>query len=135
MAELSEKLTRRRALEDRKDKIATDAMDLFTLSKDLWPTPTQLQGLRAAAASTDSVEEVKIFIQYQVGREQIKKPFGDKLIDHIKSWESETNGDMKLYIEIVRQFLGNAVRYRKYMEYRDNDKQDSKQAKDVGETQ
>ena len=117
MAELDKMLVlkRRRALEDKKDDIASAAIDVFTQPK---PSAAQLQGLRTAAASTDSVKEVKIFIQYQIGRGQIKPGFGEALLTTITEWQGQADpDDPKLYIEMVRQFLGNVVRYGKYQDY------------------
>lgn len=111
--DLSAVLARRRALEAKKDEILKLIEERFG-EVNYWPKPTQLQNLRTIAASTDSVKEVKIFIQYQMSRTgaPIGAQLGNALLDAIGSLE-EPN-DPLLSIEKVRYFLGNLARYAAY---------------------
>lgn len=111
--DLSAVLARRRALEAKKDEILKLIEERFG-KVNYWPKPTQLQNLRTIAASTDSVKEVEIFIQYQMSRTgaPIGAQLGNALLDAIGSLE-EPN-DPLLSIEKVRYFLGNLARYAAY---------------------
>lgn len=108
--DLSAVLARRRALEAKKDEILKLIEERFG-EVNYWPKPTQLQNLRTIAASTDSVKEVEIFIQYQMSRSgaPIKRNVGDGLLQAIRQLEEPI--DPLLSIEKVRYFLGNLARY------------------------
>ena len=111
-SELSVVLDRRRALEEKKDEILALIENLF--EGQAWPKAAQLQNLRTIAASTDSVKEVEIFIQYQMSRTgaPITPEEGQALLQAIGQLKEPTNP--LLSIEKVRYFLGNLARYAVY---------------------
>lgn len=115
-SDLSAVLARRRALEDKKSEILALIEQLFEEVSNIgdWPKTAQLQNLRTIAASTDSVKEVEIFIQYQMSRTgaPIGPEVGKALLNAITQLKEPS--DPLLNIEKVRYFLGNLVRYAAY---------------------
>src|SRR5258705_12998080 len=83
---------RRRKLDDKKDDLAKRVYDLVNSQFNALPQPAQLQNLRSLAASTDSLEELKIYIQYQTSRTSqppIRPEFGDPLARIIETLAQE----------------------------------------------
>jgi hypothetical protein len=103
---------RRRKLDAKKDDLAKRVYDLVNSQFNALPQPAQLQNLRSLAASTDSLEELMIYIRYQTSRPSqppIRPEFGDPLVRII-----ETLGQEELAIEQVRLFLGYLYRFARY---------------------
>jgi hypothetical protein len=106
---LQRKQEQRRQLDARKDALAKYVYDLVKSHREMLPDPAQLQNLRSLAASTDSLEELKIYIWYQTSRTTrppIRREFGIPLVRIIESLEQE-----EFAIEQVRLFLGYLYRY------------------------
>lgn len=87
---------------------------------------TSLQNLLALANSTSSVKEIQNFIKYQMGRSTMGENwtvnnFGEKLISKLDGIKNEyhladNEEDKKLFISLVRLFIGYIVRYTRYLE-------------------
>src|SRR5262249_45464895 len=118
---LQQERERRQNLDDKKDALAKRVYELVnrTLENDQrnLPDPAQLQNLRSLAAGTDSLEELKIYILYQMsrpGRAPISPQFGRPLVDIIEELAQEERA-----VEQVRLLLGYLYRYARYAR-RDN---------------
>jgi hypothetical protein len=82
------------------------------------PDPAQLQNLRSLAAGTESLEELKIYIWYQMtrsGRAPIPSGFGGELVGIIEALAQE---EEELAVKQVGLLLGYLYRYARYA--RDN---------------
>lgn len=104
----------------------------------------QMANLVAVAQETDSVEVVKHYIRYQIGRDTANrswrwrvggvKNFGEQLVDHLGGLqdraqviiaeagggESETN---RTWIALTRLYLGHLRRYFYYLKRRAEEKE------------
>jgi len=82
----------------------------------------QIRNLIEIASSTDSVRALKVFIQYQVGRNNLPKDFGEALIKEIDGLESTAKeiakGDSErlrsVRSRLIRLLLGYMQRYFVY---------------------
>jgi len=105
-----------RDLENRKDGIARYAKELCERFQNRrFPPISQFENLRIVASSTESIEEVKSFIYYQVGRRVPgwSKELGDELIekiDDVVALLTDRTGQMRA----LRLFMGYLVRYARY---------------------
>ena len=120
---LQQERERRQNLDDKKDALAKRVYELVnrTLENDQrnLPDPAQLQNLRSLAAGTDSLEELKIYILYQMsrpGRAPISPQFGRPLVGIIE--ELAQLAQEERAVEQVRLLLGYLYRYARYA--RDN---------------
>ena len=117
---LQQERERRQNLEGKKNALAKRVYELVnrTLENDQrdLPDPAQLQNLRSLAAGTDSLEELKIYILYQISRPgaPISQQFGRPLVDIIEELAQEERA-----VEQVRLLLGYLYRYARYAR-RDN---------------
>jgi len=107
---LQEVLERQRQLERKKDDLARAVYELVESQSRNIPRPAQLQNLRTVAAGTGSLEELKIFVQYQMSRSAapINPSFGEALLKRLP-----TN------MEEARIFLGYLYRYARYKEIKE----------------
>jgi hypothetical protein len=118
---LQQERERRRDLDGKKNALAKRVYELVNRTlennqRDALPVSAQLQNLRSLAAGTDSLEELKIYILYQMsrpGRALISPQFGRPLIGTIEELAQE-----ELAVEQVRLLLGYLYRYACYV--RDN---------------
>lgn len=85
----------------------------------------QFHNLLLLATSTTSVKEVTSFIEYQIGRDDPKKPkgwrkgnFGEQLKDVVNEVSDLGEGNKELSIRLVRLFLGYLMRKARYLETR-----------------
>src|SRR5688572_19056445 len=81
----------RRKLDARKDALAKRVYDLVHSQRGRPPGQAQLQNLRSLAASTDSLEELKIYIWYQMTRagQPIPPELGRPLVGVIEELAQE----------------------------------------------
>ncbi|MEW6457052.1 MAG: hypothetical protein AB1410_10120 [Acidobacteriota bacterium] len=116
-------LERLESIEKRKDHLVKEAEKLCNdYGREKIPETAQLQNLRTVAFSTSSIEEIKNYIKYQMGRikewfsEKEGKKFGDALIKKIEEEKTyfSSNPDTALYS--IRLFIGYLIRYAKYLE-------------------
>ena len=94
---------------------------------------TQLQNLVGLALATKSVDEITLFIQYQIGREAAKKDpkqpewtedsFGTELIKNIRQVAGGV-ADKEMKISLVRLFIGYFMRYARYLKPTDEKSED-----------
>jgi hypothetical protein len=120
---LQQERERRQNLDGKKDALAKRVYELVNRTlennqRDL-PDPAQLQNLRSLAAGTDSLEELKIYILYQMsrpGRAPISPQFGRPLVGIIE--ELAQLAQEERAVEQVRLLLGYLYRYARYA--RDN---------------
>lgn len=80
----------------------------------------QIRNLLDMAMQTDSIRALILFVEYQIGRRQIPKEWGDKLIEDINEIEAmaeEISKEEKKETmqEVARLFLGYLFRYFTYM--------------------
>ncbi len=108
---ITEVLEQRRQLERSKDELARKVYQLVKEAE--LPGSAQLQNLRTVAASTESFEELKLFILYQEAREW-QSGFGEALLRHLDTLRAGA-GD-RLFMEKIRHFLGFLIRYARYIE-------------------
>jgi len=115
--QVTEALELRRKLEDEKDTIAREVYKLVDQQGAHLPETAQLQNLRTVAAGTESLEELKIYIYYQMSREIRNPPidpqFGRALLQSIENLKP-TGGNNDFWVEKVRLFLGYLARYARY---------------------
>jgi hypothetical protein len=118
---LQQERERRQNLDSKKNALAKRVYELVkrTLEHnrpDVLPVPAQLQNLRSLATGTDSLEELKIYIWYQMSRPRapISQQFGRPLVDIIEELAQEEHA-----VEQVRLLLGYLYRYARYAR-RDN---------------
>jgi len=81
----------------------------------------QMRNLLEMALSVDSVEALKVFIQYQMGRKKLPSAFGDALIEKIGGLEKKAKEitkqqtiDKDVWLAMIRQYLGYMNRYFVY---------------------
>ena len=117
---LQQERERRQNLDGKKNALAKRVYELVNRTlensqRDL-PVPAQLQNLRSLAAGTDSLEELKIYILYQMSRPgaPISPQFGRPLVGIIEELAQEDLAP----VEQVRLLLGYLYRYARYA--RDN---------------
>lgn len=109
-------------IEGQKDKLVRKAENLKQAPK---VTSAGLQNLLAIANSTQSVEEVKNFIKYQIGRRTTGRDwrtngFGEFLIREIEDIvKNYGGGNLKYSAQLVRLFLGYVTRYAEYLRYKE----------------
>jgi hypothetical protein len=122
VARLQKEREQRQKLDDKKDALAKRVYELVNRTlensqRDL-PVPAQLQNLRSLAAGTDSLEELKIYILYQMSRPgaPISPQFGRPLVGIIE--ELAQLAQEECPVEQVRLLLGYLYRYARYA--RDN---------------
>jgi vacuolar-type H+-ATPase subunit E/Vma4 len=81
---------------------------------------TQMRNILDMSISIDSIKALVVYIEYQMGRGKIPRKFGEKIIEKIhqdlrKRAEeiSKKTGEeyKKVWIEIIRQYLGYLNRY------------------------
>jgi hypothetical protein len=119
---LQQERERRQNLDGKKNALAKRVYELVNRTlennqRDALPDPAQLQNLRSLAAGTDSLEELKIYILYQMsrpGRAPISPQFGRPLVGIIEELAQEEFAP----VEQVRLLLGYLYRYARYA--RDN---------------
>lgn len=136
--QVSEALELRRKLEEEKDAIAKEVYTLINQQAVNLPETAQLQNLRTVAAGTKSLEELKIYILYQMSREMQNPPidpqFGCALLQCIKNLKP-TDGNNNFWVEKVRLFLGYLGRYARYARAERKRKQRQTQEPRRGELQ
>jgi hypothetical protein len=114
VTKLQREWEQRRRLDARKDALAKHVYDLVNSQREALPDPAQLQNLRSLAASTDSLEELKIYIWYQMsrpGRPPIRLEFGRPLVRIIETLAQE---EEELAVKQVRLLLGYLYRYARF---------------------
>ena len=99
---------KQQALDDEKDmlaKLAVSLVDKLVNQEVRFPKKSQLQNFRTAAAGYVSVQEIKIYITYQMSRSQspLNRTFGKTIIDDLDKFDND--------IEKSRLFLGYFCRY------------------------
>jgi hypothetical protein len=107
------------AVEERKDEIARMADELCRRFGDRrpeqnrLPSRAQFENLRLVASSTESIEEVKSFIYYQIARgvEGWSRDFGDELLQKIEQIAGIFGADKQKQIKAIRLFTGYLIRY------------------------
>lgn len=109
-------------IEKRLDDLIEDARGLVDetgVYKEV--EENQMRNLLEMALSVDSVEALKVFIQYQIGRNKLPSAFGDGLIEKIGSLEKTTKEitkqqtvDKDIWLAMIRQYLGYMNRYFVY---------------------
>jgi hypothetical protein len=120
---LQKEREQRQKLDNKKDALAKQVYDLVNKHRERLPDPSQLQNLRSLAAGTESLEELKIYIWYQItrsGRAPIPSGFGSELVGIIEGLRQEAlaRQEEALAIKQVRLLLGYLYRYARYA--RDN---------------
>jgi hypothetical protein len=99
------------AVEEKKDKIAGVADELCERFKNNLPSRAQFENLRLVASSTESIEEVKSFIYYQIARGVVDKGFGNELLRRIEEIAKIFGADKQKQIKAIRLFTGYLIRY------------------------
>jgi hypothetical protein len=101
------------AVEEKKDEIAGVADELCERFKNNLPSRAQFENLRLVASSTESIEEVKSFIYYQIARgvEGWSRDFGDELLQKIEQIAGIFGADKQKQIKAIRLFTGYLIRY------------------------
>ncbi|MGI0485036.1 hypothetical protein ACN4EK_06340 [Pantanalinema rosaneae CENA516] len=125
-----------RQAEDSLVILIQDALDTKTSYGDL--QESQFRNLVRVSDTTESPEVVKNFLRYQVGRDKKwgrgRNSLAEKIILHIgqKSKEPEQKGKIlplaekiaedagtkdvdRIWIELIRRYLGYGARYLKYL--------------------
>ncbi|RLD96257.1 MAG: hypothetical protein DRI93_01385 [Aquificota bacterium] len=115
-------------VEENKDKLIEKVENFFKLREGDEKVPvehSQFHNLLLLATSTTSVKEVTSFIEYQIGKDDPKKPkgwrkrnFGEQLKDVVDEVSGLGEGNKELSIRLVRLFLGYLMRKARYLETR-----------------
>ena len=113
MIEMTESLQILVELEKQKDEIAKIAEELCQRQRSLLPRRTQFENLRVVASSTESIEELKSYIYYQIGRERYEPGFGKDLLKAIDE-VAKLIPDVRGRAGAVRLFTGYLSRYAVY---------------------
>ena len=126
------KIELRQEIDNKLDRLIEDGRNLVDTTKvyakdnDRKPKEveeTQMRNLLEMAIATDSVEALKLFAQYQVGRGKLPRKFGEQLIQNIDEKlgaladevSQKYQADKKeILLRLVRQYLGYMNRYFKY---------------------
>ncbi len=83
----------------------------------------QMRNLLEMATASDSIEALKLFVQYQMGRERLPRDFGEELIERIdkglRNRAKEISKDSpehekEVLLSLVRHYLGYMSRYFKF---------------------
>jgi len=138
---LEQRLRREKAIDEQMDDLILDAQELVRtyLTDQRAERPrlaaaklkgSQLRNVISVADSTESVELVKNFIRYQIGRDTRKETWGyngfglqlvRRLEGPVKGWAEEVadrarDGNVKAaHIVLVRRYLGYLNRYFEYL--------------------
>lgn len=111
-------------IEDGKNLVV--ATKIYAEVKDRKPKEVeeaQMRNLLEMATASDSIEALKVFVQYQMGRGKLPRDFGEQLIQKIdKELGNRAEEISKNYpehkkevlLELVRHYLGYMNRYFKF---------------------
>lgn len=119
---MSKVLQKMEEIEKRKDNLVKWVESICNrYGKNRIPESTQLQNLRTVTFYTSSIEEIKNYIKYQMGRikewrgKKDGKKFGQYLIEKIEE-EKKYFQDTETALQSIRLLTGYLIRYAKYFE-------------------
>jgi hypothetical protein len=106
------------------EKSKSSIIDLArqTLSVNCKLTDTQLRTLLNKSSSTDCIEEIALYIQYQMGKEKGKwGDIGNQLLGQLTKkdgfFQTPTFSDHDYKLYAIRYYFGCLIRYQKYQDY------------------
>jgi hypothetical protein len=117
-----------KTIEEKKDDLVEKAKELVEKIKNELPATSQLHNLLRLANSTRSIEEIKNYIKYQIGRGSVsgfgkkENGFGKEILDIIEAIFKELSRDKDKSIVAIRLFLGYLARESYYNEEKESKK-------------
>jgi hypothetical protein len=102
-----------------KSKSSIISLARQTLSAKCELTDTQLRTLFNKSNATDCLEEITLYIQYQMGKEKGKwGDIGNQLLGHLDGFfQTPTFSDHEYKLYAIRYYFGCLIRYQKYQDY------------------
>lgn len=116
----------RQEIDKRLDWLIEDGKKLVDNTKVYIKEEVKEAGMRnllEMATASDSIEALKLFVQYQMGRKKLPRDFGEQLIQKIdnelgKRADEISKNDpadrKEVLLSLVRQYLGYMNRYFKF---------------------
>ena len=120
MGAVTTDLNRIIAIEEKKDELVKKAEEFFQDRGDNVPIDkNQFENVCRMAMTTESINEIKNFIRYQIGRAKQNegwqdRDFGKKLVDMIEEI-AKLHDEQSVKIGYVRLFLGFWNRHAVYL--------------------